>query len=97
MGLDFLDLIFRLERQFGTKISRSQLDAMIRDRDPPDMLAGELFEYVRKKARPGGVYDEEMDAESLWPMFQLAVSDSMGVHVDEVTEDKWLIRELGMS
>jgi hypothetical protein len=96
LGIDILDLVFRLERRFGTKISRSDLDELIGANDPPDILVGALFDFVRKRANPSGVFDEEMDAESLWPIFRREVSDSLGVEEDEVTKDKWLIRELGM-
>lgn len=96
MGLDLLDLVFRLERRFGTKIRRAQLDELIGANDPPDILVGALFDLVRQTAKPGGLFDEEMDAESLWPMFQREVSDSLGVDEEEVTKEKWLIRELGM-
>ena len=91
MGLDILDLVFRLERTFGIKIRREDFDQMC----GTDVRVGELFEFVRSKAVLGGVLDAELDAETLWFLFQRAVSDSMGVEPGEVTKDRWLIRELG--
>jgi hypothetical protein len=97
MGLDILDLVFRLERRFGIRISRDNLYKALDKSESPDMKVGELFEYVRRRAVLAGVLDEEMDAESLWIMFLRDVSDALGVEPCEVAKDQWLVRDLGAS
>ena len=51
--------------------------------------------HVRPAPILAGVLDDEFDAETIWFMFQRDVSDALGVELDEVTKDKWLIQELG--
>ena len=46
MGFDFLDMLFRLERQFGLKIPRGDLQALFTVGDPPDATVGDLYAYV---------------------------------------------------
>jgi hypothetical protein len=96
MGIDILDLFFRLERTFGVKIGREESLDLLRTSDPPDVTAGELFAFVREKVRSAGtsVLDDELDSDALWPIFQRALSDSLGVERDEVTKDRWVLREL---
>lgn len=97
MGLDLLDLVFRLERTFGLKIQRKDLERLARQNDPPDLLVGQLFDLVRGQTPRGGVLDHEVDAEAFWPLFQQQVVDALGIDPDEVTKDKRLFRDLGAS
>jgi acyl carrier protein len=96
VGLEILDLVYRLERRFGVKIRRDELMQIFDKNDPPDVLIGQLFDFVRGKAPFDGVLDEEMDAEAVWLMFQRAVADWMGGEPEEVTKDRWLIHDLGL-
>ncbi len=95
MGLDILDLMYRLERRFGIKISRDDFFKLFNKNAPPDVTAGELFDFVRSRANYPGVVDVEMDADSIWLMFQCDVSDSLGVKPGEVAKGRWIIRDLG--
>lgn len=97
MGLDILDMVFRLERCFGIKISRNDLDKMFRNNDPPDVAIGELFDFVSNRADRGGVIDSEMDADPTWTMFQHAIPGSLGIDPEEISKGRWLIRDLGAS
>src|SRR5262249_35095851 len=94
LGIDILDLVFRLERRFGARISRAQFDKLLFANDPPDIRMGELVDFVRKGTAPSGVFDEEMDGDALWPMFQAEVSGALGVDEHEVAKDSWLLRDL---
>ena len=98
MGLDALDMIFRLEMQFGIKLPRGDLDALIAKNDLPDFKAGELFDLVRAKAFVSRftTLDAEADAEVFWPLFQQTLSDALGVDPGEIAKDSWIIRELGV-
>jgi hypothetical protein len=47
MGIDLLDVAFRLERQFGVKVSPDQYSKMAMRNDPPDIRVGDLFDFIR--------------------------------------------------
>ena len=96
MGLELLDLIFRLERRLGIKLCRDKIFvATPKKRDPPDLTIGELFGLVLNQANDAGALDLELDAEGFWPTFRRDVADALGIDEDEVTKDKFLIRDLG--
>jgi hypothetical protein len=95
MGIDLLDVAFRLERRFGVWISRDQLSKMVMRNDPPDIRVGELFDFIRGEAPQVGVFDVELDADAFWPLFQREISDALGVDLHEVTKEKGFIHDLG--
>lgn len=95
MGIDLLVVAFRLERQFGVKVSPDQYSKMAMRNDPPDIRVEDLFDFIRGDAPRMGVLDLELDADALWPMFQREISDALGVDLEEVTKDKGLIHDLG--
>lgn len=95
MGVDLLDVVFRLEKTFGVKIDREEFLALFDRGHPSDITVGDLFECVKNKALLTNAFDEDLDAELLWLMFQKAISDSLGVELDEVIKDRGVIRELG--
>jgi hypothetical protein len=95
MGIDLLDVAFRLERRFGVKISRDQLFKMIMRNEPPDLIVGDLFDFIRAEIPQCGVVDLELDADAVWPMFQREISNGLGVEVEAVTKEKGLIHDLG--
>lgn len=95
MGIDLIDLAFRLERKFGVKISRDQLSKLAMRNDPPDINVGDLFDVIRRALPQAGVLDRDLDADVLWPIYQHAISDALGVDLDEITKDKGLIHDLG--
>jgi hypothetical protein len=41
MGIDLLDLAFRLERQFGVRVTGDQLSKLAMGNDPPDIRVGD--------------------------------------------------------
>jgi hypothetical protein len=47
MGLDLLDIVFRSERAFGVKRKERDVVALFTKRQPPDVTAGEWYEFVR--------------------------------------------------
>jgi hypothetical protein len=95
MGVDILDLTFRLERRFGIKIRRDDLVKLIEKNEPPDVTVGQLFDFVRSRADRVALLDDEMDADLIWLMFQREVSDALGVEPGEVLKGSWIIRDLG--
>ena len=95
MGIDLLDIVFRLERRFGVKLSRDRLLKMVMTNDPPDIRVGDLFDIIRDEVPRSGLLDLELDADALWPTFQREISNGLGVEIEAVTKDKGLIHELG--
>ncbi len=95
MGIDLLDVTFRIEHRFGIKLSRDQLRKMVMRNDPPDIKVGDLFELVRSEAPRIGVMDLELDADAFWPILQRLISDALGVDLEDVTKDKGLVHDLG--
>jgi hypothetical protein len=97
MGIDLLDVAFRLERHFGVRVSRDQLSKLAMRNDPPDIRVGDLFDFIRGEVPQSGIFDLQLDADALWVIYQRALSDSLGVDVEEVTKDKGIIYDLGAS
>ena len=95
MGLDLLDVKYRLEQRFGVKVTNEQMTKLAMRNEPPDINVGDLFELIRDQIPQSGVLDLEIDAELLWPLFQQEISDALGVNVEDVTKDKGLIHDLG--
>jgi acyl carrier protein len=58
MGMDMLDVIFRLERTFRIKIVWKELERFGIARTPPDLLVEDLLAYVRLKWRPRVIADD---------------------------------------
>jgi hypothetical protein len=88
--VDLLDLVSRLEQCFGVRISRDELSTMVKRNDPPDIRAADLFDFIRGKVLQSRVLDSDLDADALWPIFQRAISDALGVEPEEVTKEKGL-------
>ena len=97
MGLDLFDLMFRLERRFGVRISLAQFKKMAGRRGIHDIEIGDLYELVRAQVPSTSVLDLETDGEDIWLIFQREISQALGVDEDEVTKDKLLNRDLGMN
>src|SRR3954453_12803481 len=49
MGLDVLDITFRLEKRFAIKIYRGDLSPLFERRQPPDLAVGDLVPFLRDK------------------------------------------------
>jgi hypothetical protein len=95
MGLDLMDVSFRIERRLGVRVTREDWQKLWETHEPPEVFVGELFDLVRGRGAAASVLDREVDGDFLWPMFQKALSDGLGVDLDEVTKDKGLFRDLG--
>jgi hypothetical protein len=95
MGLDLIDIIFRLERQFGVKVSRDQWFKMTFLNEPPDIKVGQLFDFIRAQVPRSGVLDLDVDANILWPLYQQQLAEALDVELSDITKDKGLIHDLG--
>jgi hypothetical protein len=95
VGVDLLDIVFRLERTFSIKIQREEFIGLIETDRTPDIRVGRLFDFVHDKAIHAGVFDEDLDTDLIWAMFRRALSDSLGVEEEEIGKDKRIIHDLG--
>ncbi len=95
MGWCLIDLAFRLERRVGVRIRQEQIDWLAGKHAPPDIRVGELFDLIRGQPPQLGVFDQDQDADVLWRLFQREVSDGLDTDEEEVTKDKWFVKELG--
>lgn len=89
-GIDVLDLVSPLERCFGLTIGPGELATMLTSDDPPDIRVADLFDFIRGKVPQSGILDSDLDADALWPMFQRAISDALGVEPEDITKEKGL-------
>jgi hypothetical protein len=97
MGLQLVALSCRLEVVFGVKLRAGHVTKLYLRNDPPDIRVEDLFELLRSVIPGSGVLDLELDADDLWPTFQRAISDVLGVSIEEITKDNGLIQDLGAS
>jgi hypothetical protein len=44
VGIDLLDLAFRLERKFGVRVSGDQFSKLAMRNDPPDIRVGDFIQ-----------------------------------------------------
>jgi|GEM_PF-5963736 len=96
MGIDFLDLQFRLEKRFNIDFGgreNTRWIELIMQRDPPDITAGEMYAVVIEKLQEQG---REIPANG-WAMFCFEVSRCLGVDEGDIYSDSLLAQELGMS
>ncbi len=91
MGMDALDVSFRLEKQFGIKIGRFDWDRIEYHGSPIDTTAGELHDWVLC------LCDEQkvLAPHSSWHRVQKVLVEVLGVSPARVKRESWLKRELG--
>jgi len=51
MGLDLLDIVFRLEKAFSVTIRRGDLDSMVGGRGLQHLTAGEIYDFILPRVR----------------------------------------------
>jgi acyl carrier protein len=64
MGMDMLDVLFRLERAFAINIANDELERHAARRTPPDLRVGDIMALVRAK-RPAYVVDDGVIADDV--------------------------------
>lgn len=89
MGLDFLDLSFELEKQFGVRLEPADLvDEWMAHGG--DCTAGHLHKVVCDKC----LANDLPVPRGSWNRIRIALVKTLGVAVSEVTRDAWLRRDL---
>ena len=92
MGVDFLDLQFRLERSFALKLPSGWLDA-IADPVRRDVQAGPIHAMIRRSFADDG----RPLPPSAWHRVKLCIAQAGGCSPWKVGEQTWLVKELGFA
>ncbi len=82
MGLDVMDVAFRVEKEFEVSISTDEMQSLVRDRD---ILVGDLYDLILKKLhlRDVGRYDFGLNY-ALWEELQAVIHNAAEVPLDRV-------------
>jgi acyl carrier protein len=106
MGVDFLDIRMRAEREFGVIIEGLEFvrellklvelaesnAAESGTRVPCDITVGQMFGVICNR-----IYHQHGNVpEDAWPRFVAIVVEVLYVEPEEVTPEAWLNRDLGM-
>jgi hypothetical protein len=93
MGIDVLDIMFRIEKRFGIRIVGADWTDLVGKRSPPDITAGELWFLVAAK-----LHEAHLPVpRSCWNAVRVILSQALRVPPREIKKESWLIRELGMT
>jgi hypothetical protein len=91
VGVDWLDIRFRLERRFDVRIEHADFDHL-RGRSRADLTAGELFEVVCVRLRSAG----RPVPPSAWNGVRLELAQALNVSPLGIRRGSWLAGDLGM-
>jgi hypothetical protein len=92
MGIDLLDIVFRLEKRFDLKIVNADWEDLGAKRKPWDVTAGEVHFLVAAILTEAG----RPVPRSCWNGVRVCLSGALCVPPRDIKEDSWLIRDLGM-
>jgi hypothetical protein len=93
MGLELLDLSFRVERTFGVKPDLQRLGDDLRAKGPPfDFTVAEFRVFLRSEFSRAGV-DFPQDGEQ---RLDLMIADCLGIDPEQITAGAWMRRDLGI-
>jgi hypothetical protein len=89
--IDWIDILFRLEREFGITFCPSDFQHLV-SQQPPDITAGELFAIVRRKVWDTG---RPVPADG-WQRLTGNLSQALNVEASPILCDSRLRADLGM-
>ena len=87
MGLDFLDITFRIEKAFGINVSKEEVFDLVRNQD---IVVGDLYELILKKLHlRDAVRSSVQSNEYLWSQMRSALQSATQSPLEQI--------ELGLS
>ena len=101
MGIDLLDIFFRIEKEFCIKVDRENFFQMVKSKfghlTPPenaraDLRVRDLVEWVSQEVEK----QNEIEATNVDHRVRKIVAFALGLYESEVTFDAWMVRDLGM-
>lgn len=100
MGIGLLDLIFRVEREFGVKLERNDVMEMLHSgnaSNPPHGFLTDIqvrdFVKLVKESIAGQNVETAMD---LYDRVTRQIVESRGVDDSEINPDTWMVKDLGL-
>lgn len=100
MGIDFLDFSFRIEKRLGIKIRKqdtAELDRIVFAKrghlTPPDVMAGELYDWIAGICRAQDV----RVPHSCWNAIRIALAQTTGKPPQRIRRETMIARDLGFS
>lgn len=98
LGIDFLDITFRIEREFGVKLThaghqklwRADLAAHMSSNEVKDFRVADLVRAIEDQFAENNVPTDVL------PRVQRIVSECLACPLSEVVPEAWLVRDLGM-
>ena len=89
MGVDFLDLSFEVENQFGIRLEPDDLWP-VWIAHGSDCTVGDLHDLIVENCRSANV----SVPRTSWNRVRIALVKSLGVRVGRIKRDAWLRRDL---
>ncbi|MEX0717933.1 MAG: hypothetical protein WD066_15165 [Planctomycetaceae bacterium] len=98
MGIDFLDIRFRLEKRFEVRLDRHSETALLAtfeaaSPEERDFTAGALHDWICEECRRAG----RPVPTSSWTRVKLTLAEVLLIAPHEIRRDSRLVRDLGMS
>lgn len=100
MGIGLLDLIFRVEREFGVKLERNDVIEMLHSGNASNPPHGSLTDIqVRDFVK---LVEESIAGQNVEPAMDLydrvtrQIVESLGCDDSEINPDTWMVKELGL-
>ncbi len=90
-SIDWLDIVYRLEREFRIKLTGTDLEGLSADARV-ELTAGQLWELVAARIRGVG---SEVPADG-WERVVAALSEALNVEPRQITPGSLLYADLGM-
>jgi hypothetical protein len=90
-GLDWLDIVWRLERQFAIHLRGADFERFSAE-ERNGLTAGRLWDVVVEKMRTAGI---EVPGDALARVV-VALSEALNVDVERIAPDSRLYADLGM-
>jgi acyl carrier protein len=84
MGLDSIDLLMRIEKEFGIEFKTAEAEKMV--------TVGMMHDAVWDRIRNTGEYKKE----KMIKLVNQVISDQIGVDLEEITPEKYFVKDLGI-
>jgi len=93
MGIDALDIVFRIEKRYNVKVDMQDWVELANHRTPGDLTAGELHFLIGASLQESN----QPVPRSLWNGLRVILAQSLAVSPQKIKPESWLIKDLGMS
>ena len=93
MGIDLLDIRFRIEKRFGVTLEIGDMECFAANRHPFDITAAELHFLVGAKLQEAG----RPVPRGCWNGIRLVLAEALCVSPHKIKPESWLVKDLGMT